>query len=144
MLELIEIYSNRVFNLFKKVPFRGFRGFEISLTLITNKKAITMSVLMEFAMFPTDKGDSVSQYVSRIIKMISESGAAYKLTAMGTIVETDTMDQALEILSKAHKELEIDSNRIYSSVKFDIRKGKDNRLEQKIKSIEGKIGEVNK
>ena len=29
-----------------------------------------MSVLLEFAMFPTDKGESVSNYVSRIIKMI--------------------------------------------------------------------------
>ncbi|MBI9033900.1 MAG: MTH1187 family thiamine-binding protein [Bacteroidales bacterium] len=103
-----------------------------------------MSVIMEFAMFPTDKGDSVSQYVSRIIKMISESGASYQLTAMGTLIETDTMEQALEILVKAHNELAVDSNRIYSSVKFDIRKDKKRRMEQKIESIESKIGKVNK
>jgi uncharacterized protein YqgV (UPF0045/DUF77 family) len=33
-----------------------------------------MSVLMNYAMFPTDKGSSVSEYVSKIIKMVSESG----------------------------------------------------------------------
>jgi len=31
------------------------------------------SVLLEFAMFPTDKGESKSEYVSKIIKMIDES-----------------------------------------------------------------------
>lgn len=102
-----------------------------------------MSVLMEFAMFPTDKGTSVSEYVSKIIKMISESGKDYKLTAMGTIVETDTMEEALEIVNKSYKVLEPYSERVYSSLKFDIQKSKDNRLVKKIDSIKNKIGEVN-
>ncbi|WP_457679544.1 MTH1187 family thiamine-binding protein [Thermovibrio sp.] len=104
-----------------------------------------MSVLVEFAMFPTDKGESVSQYVARIIKMIDESGLPYKLTPMGTIFETETMDEALEVIKKAYDQLEPDCNRVYSVVKFDIRKGKSNRLVQKIKSVESKLGkEVSK
>ncbi|MGC9375352.1 MAG: MTH1187 family thiamine-binding protein [Bacteroidales bacterium] len=101
-----------------------------------------MSVLLEFAMFPTDKGESVSQYVGEVIQMIKESGVRYKLTAMGTIIETETIDEALAIVSKSYKVLEPYSNRVYSSVKLDIRKGKSNRLEEKIKSIESKIGKV--
>ncbi len=104
-----------------------------------------MSVLVEFAMFPTDKGESVSQYVSRIIKMIDESGVPYKLTPMGTVFETETMEEALKIIGEAYKQLEPDCNRVYSVVKFDIRKGKSNRLVQKIKSVESKLGkEVSK
>ncbi len=104
-----------------------------------------MSVLVEFAMFPTDKGESVSQYVARIIKMIDESGVPYKLTPMGTVFETETMDEALKIIGEAYKQLEPDCNRVYSVVKFDIRKGKSNRLVQKIKSVENKLGkEVSK
>ncbi|WP_456460282.1 MTH1187 family thiamine-binding protein [Desulfurobacterium sp.] len=99
-----------------------------------------MSVLVEFAMFPTDKGESVSKYVSRIIKMIDESGVKYKLTPMGTVFETDTIEEALEIIKKAYKELEPDCNRIYSTVKFDIRKGRKNRMKQKIESVEKRIG----
>jgi len=102
-----------------------------------------MSVLLNFAMFPTDKGTSVSPYVSRIIEMIRESGTTYQLTAMGTIVETETVDQALEIVKKSYALLENDSDRIYSSLTFDIQKGKQNRLESKIKSIETNIGKVN-
>ncbi len=104
-----------------------------------------MSVLVEFAMFPTDKGESVSQYVARIIKMIDESGVPYKLTPMGTVFEMETMDEALKIIGEAYKQLEPDCNRVYSVVKFDIRKGKSNRLVQKIKSVENKLGkEVSK
>lgn len=104
-----------------------------------------MSVLVEFAMFPTDKGESVSQYVSRIIKMIDESGIPYKLTPMGTVFETETMEEALKVIENAYKQLEPDCNRVYSVVKFDIRKGRSNRLVQKIKSVESKLGkEVSK
>jgi uncharacterized protein (TIGR00106 family) len=104
-----------------------------------------MSVLVEFAMFPTDKGESVSKYVSRIIKMIDESGVPYKLTPMGTIFEVETIEEATEIINKAYKQLEPDCNRVYSVVKFDIRKGKSNRLTGKIKSVEEKLGkEVSK
>jgi len=104
-----------------------------------------MSVLVEFAMFPTDKGESVSAYVSRIIKMIDESGVPYKLTPMGTVFEIETMEEALDIINKAYKQLEPDCNRVYSVVKFDIRKGKSNRLVQKIQSVEKKLGkEVSK
>jgi uncharacterized protein (TIGR00106 family) len=102
-----------------------------------------MSVLMEFAMFPTDKGESVSSYVSEVIDMIRNTGYPYKLTAMGTIIETENIQEALEVINKAYNILEPHSKRIYSTVKFDIRKNSQNRLEGKIKSVEEKIGKVN-
>ncbi len=102
-----------------------------------------MSVLLEFSMFPTDKGESVSQYVSQVVKMIKESGADYQLTAMGTVIETDDMRQALDLVGQAYDILDgLGCNRVYSSLKFDIRKGKANRLSQKIKSVTEKIGDV--
>lgn len=103
-----------------------------------------MSVLMEFAMFPTDKGGSVSEYVSKVIDMIRRDVPMYKLTAMGTIIEVETFGEALEVLKKAHDILYPFSDRIYSSVKFDIRKDKENRMEGKIRSVEDKIGGVKK
>lgn len=103
-----------------------------------------MSVLLEFAMFPTDKGESVSPYVSKVIAMIRESGVSYQLTPMGTIIETETMPQALAIVQQAYEVLEPDCDRVYSSLKFDIRKGKTACMQQKISSVEEKIGEVKK
>ena len=99
-----------------------------------------MSVLLEFSMFPTDSSESKSEYVGRIIKMIDGSGVAYQLTPMGTIIETETLDEAFEIVKQSYTLLETDCNRVYSSLKIDIRKKRDNRLKTKIESVEKSIG----
>jgi len=103
-----------------------------------------MSVLLEFAMFPTDKGESISPYVSKVIQMLRESGVTYQLTAMGTIIETETLSEALALVQQSYDILEPDCDRVYSSLKFDIRKGKSQCLTQKIKSVEKIIGAANK
>jgi len=102
-----------------------------------------MSVLVEFAMFPTDKGESVSDYVSRVIKMFKESDINYQLTPMGTVFEVESMEEATAVINNAYKQLEPDCNRVYTTIKMDIRKNKSNRMKQKINSIKSKIGEVN-
>ncbi len=99
-----------------------------------------MSTLLEFAMFPTDKGEGISGYVGRVLKMIDASQISYTLTAMGTIVETDTLEEALVLVRKAYEQLEPDCSRVYSTIKLDIRKGKSGRLSGKIASVEAKVG----
>lgn len=104
-----------------------------------------MSVLLEMSMFPTDKSESKSEQVSQVIKIIRESGLKYQLTAMATIIETDNISDALSLVEKCYKKLEeLDCNRVYATLKFDIRKGHENRLETKIQSVENHIGEVSK
>jgi len=98
-----------------------------------------LSALIEFAIFPTDKGESKSEYVAKVIKMIKDSGVDYQFTAMGTIIETPTVKEGLEIVEKAYEILQMDCNRIYSTIKIDFRKGYKNRLKQKIKSVESKL-----
>ena len=102
-----------------------------------------MSVLLELAMFPTDVGTSKSIWVSKVIAHIRDSGYSYQLTPMGTIIETDTLDEALALVGSCYKQLEKDCERVYSTLTFDIRKGKNDRIKQKIKSVEEKIGKTN-
>lgn len=94
---------------------------------------------MNFAMFPTDKGASVSPYVAKIIKMISGLGYEYRLTAMGTIVETPTLEQALDVVNQSYSLLAPDCDRVYVTINLDIRKGDLGRIEGKIKSIQDKL-----
>jgi len=106
-----------------------------------------MSVLLEFAMFPTSDdcrdGSSVSTQVSKIIDAIDKTYVSYQLTPMGTIVETETMKEALAIIELAYEQLS-DCERIYSSLKFDIRKNTKDRLKSKIASVEKALNrEVN-
>nr|VFJ42587.1 MAG: uncharacterized protein, MTH1187 family [Candidatus Kentron sp. DK]VFJ52767.1 MAG: uncharacterized protein, MTH1187 family [Candidatus Kentron sp. DK] len=103
-----------------------------------------MSVVLELSMFPLDKGESVSQYVSGVVQVIRDAGIDYQLAPMGTIIETDNLQQALALVEKAYDTLDaLGCDRVYSVMKFDIRKGKSNRLEQKIRSVTDKIGPVN-
>jgi uncharacterized protein (TIGR00106 family) len=98
-----------------------------------------MSVLLNFAMFPTDKGESVSHYVTKIIKHIRRSGYSNQLTAMGTLIETESLKEALTLIDEAYRILEDDCERVYVTVTIDIRKGKHGRIESKIRSIEDKL-----
>ena len=103
------------------------------------------SVLLEFSMFPTDVGESKSAYVSEVVKCVKESGYDYQLTPMATIVECPSLSEALNLVKECYEILEAkDCNRIYSVLKFDIRKGKSNRLIEKVQSVESLIGEVRK
>ena len=106
------------------------------------KEDSLMSVLLNFAMFPTDKGESVSEYVGKVIQYIRESGVPYRLNPMGTTIETETMEEALGIVNQAYRILEPYAGRIYSTVNIDARKGPVGRMEGKISSVEGKIGKV--
>ena len=99
-----------------------------------------LSVLLEFSMFPTSSdgregGASVSKQVSKIIDAIDKSGVSYQLTPMGTIIETSSMKEALNVIELAYEQVS-DCERVYSSLKFDIRHKQENRLKTKIESVE--------
>ena len=46
-----------------------------------------MSTIIELSIFPTDKGESVSEYVARVVGIIERSGLAYQVNPMGTCIE---------------------------------------------------------
>jgi len=99
-----------------------------------------LSVLLEFSMFPTstdgrEGSASVSKQVSKIIDAIDKSGVSYQLTPMGTVIEASSMKEALSIIELAYDQVS-DCERVYSSLKFDIRKNTKNRLKTKIESVE--------
>ena len=98
-----------------------------------------MSVIMNFAIFPIDKGEHVSQYVKKVVEMIDALPCKSQLTSMGTIVECDTMEECLSVISKANAILEQDAERIYCTATFDNKCGKKNQMEHKVEVIRSKI-----
>ncbi len=98
-----------------------------------------MSVLIAISIFPLDKGESVSEYVTRAVKVIKDSGYPYLLTPMETVIETDSIEAAFKIAQDCFKALESDCNRIIVNIKIDSRKGKFNRIQEKIRSVEEKL-----
>jgi uncharacterized protein (TIGR00106 family) len=99
-----------------------------------------MSALVEFAMFPTEKTQSKSAFVARVLDIVDQSGLEYQLTPMGTIIEAETVQEALGVINRAYEELQKDCGRVYSTIKIDWREGPVGRLNRKVGSVEAKLG----
>ncbi|MDA8125083.1 MAG: MTH1187 family thiamine-binding protein [Deltaproteobacteria bacterium] len=97
-----------------------------------------MSVLIHFSIFPTDKGTSVSPYVARALRIIRKSGLPYQLGPMSTAVEGEWA-AVMAVVERCFGELQKDCDRIYMTLQMDYRKGAENRIEGKIKSVEEKL-----
>lgn len=96
---------------------------------------------MNFAMFPTQRTGSASPFVSKVVERVRSLGYENQLTAMGTLVETETLEQALAVINEAYSVLEPDHERVYVTVNIDIRKGKSGRIRSKVQSVEDKIAD---
>jgi len=96
-------------------------------------------VLAEFSMFPTDKGESVSPYVAKVLNIVDRSGIPYQLTAMGTLLE-GKWEEVIGVISKCFNALRRESNRIYVVVKIDYRKGQTHRMGTKVSAVEKQLG----
>jgi uncharacterized protein (TIGR00106 family) len=96
-------------------------------------------VLLEFSMSPMDKGESVSDYVSRSLEIVSDSGVDYRLNPMGTVLEGE-WEEVMSVVKKCYETMRSDCKRITCSVKIDYREGIKGRLESKMASVENKLG----
>jgi uncharacterized protein (TIGR00106 family) len=97
-----------------------------------------MSTLIDFSIFPVAKGESVSPYVARVVKIIRDSGLQYKLGPMGTTMEGE-WDELMDVVTRCFKELKKDCARIYMSAKIDYREHGSNRIVSKVKSVDALI-----
>lgn len=96
-------------------------------------------VLLDFSLFPLDKGSSLSPYVARSLDIIDRSGLDYRCHAMGTTLEGE-FDEVLRVVRQCFEAMAADCDRIECSIKIDYRKGRAGRLDGKVASVEQKLG----
>lgn len=96
-------------------------------------------VLLEFSMFPSDKGESLSPYVTRSLDIIDKSGLPYQLTPMGTIIEGE-WGEVMAVVTACFETMQADCDRISTQIKIDYRSGPAGRLKAKVDSVEAKLG----
>jgi uncharacterized protein (TIGR00106 family) len=96
-------------------------------------------VLLDFSVFPLDKGESLSPYVARSFDIIDRSGLSYRCHSMGTTLE-GSLDEALAVVRQCFEAMASDCNRVECSIKIDYRKGAAGRLDGKVASAEQKLG----
>ncbi len=102
-----------------------------------------MSVILNFAIFPIDQSEKMTPLVSKAIESVRDSGVAYRLNSMGTVIETNTMEEAFKVVNDAYRVIEPFSDRIYLTVNIDAKKGLESRMQEKVDDVEKNIGKVN-
>jgi len=96
-------------------------------------------MLIEFSIIPVGIGSSLGDKLAEVLKIVDVSGLPYKVNPMGTVVEGE-WDEIMKLIKKCHKAVMRTGERAVTTIAIDDRKGKPNRLEEKVKSIERRIG----
>jgi uncharacterized protein (TIGR00106 family) len=96
-------------------------------------------MLVEFSIVPVGVGSSVGASVAKVLGVVRESGLPYKINPMGTVVEGRWND-VMKLLRKCHAAVMKDGDRAITTIRIDDRKGRSNMIEQKVKSVEKRLG----
>jgi len=96
-------------------------------------------MLVEFSIIPVGKGSSIGDDIAKVLKIVEAGKMPYKINPMGTVVE-GTWDQVMKLIKKCHAAVLKNGERVVTTITIDDRKGKPDRIEEKVKSVEKRLG----
>ena len=96
-------------------------------------------MLVEFSIAPIGAGSSIGDQLAEVLKIVDASGLPYKVNPMGTVIEGE-WNEVIGLVKKCHAAVMKNGERAMTTISIDDRKGKPNRIEEKVKSIETRIG----
>jgi uncharacterized protein (TIGR00106 family) len=96
-------------------------------------------MLVQFSIVPLGKRESISDHVSKVLKIVDEAGLSYRLTPMGTVVEGE-WNEVMALIRTCHLEVLKSMPRLLTTITIDDRPGKPDRITEKIRSVEKKLG----
>jgi len=96
-------------------------------------------MLVEFSIIPIGRGNSIGDEIAKVLKIVDSSGLPYKVNPMGTVVEGE-WSSVMRLIKKCHDAVMKSGERVITTISIDDRKGKPNRIEEKIKSVERRLG----
>ena len=103
-------------------------------------KSDKTKVITQFSTSPLGDGVSVSKYVAEALKVVKNSGIKYQLTPMSTILETNTLEEALNVIIKAHQSIiESGASRVITDIKIDDRRDIPRSMEDKVSIVKNQI-----
>lgn len=102
-------------------------------------------VIAEISVVPLGtQTPSVSKYVASALKILEkERNIKYQLTAMGTIIEADSLNELLNLAKKMHEAVFNEGvKRVVTTIKIDDRRDKKLTIEGKTKSVKEKMSGI--
>jgi uncharacterized protein (TIGR00106 family) len=96
-------------------------------------------MLAEFSIVPIGVGSSIGNKLAEVLKIVDASRLPYKVNPMGTVIEGE-WDDVMKLVKKCHTTIIKTEERVVTSITIDDRPGKLNRIDEKVKSIERRLG----
>jgi uncharacterized protein (TIGR00106 family) len=95
--------------------------------------------IVDFSIFPIGAGESLSEAVAGVYKIVEGSGLDHQIHDMGTVIE-GTNRECLDIVRKSVDLLSEKYPRVYAVVKIDYRTGDKKRIGTKAKEVREMTG----
>lgn len=112
--------------------------FFIMKSIYPTEYALTpeMRIIVELSIVPLGEGTSVSNILAYAIKELEKKGVKYELTPMCTVFETDSVEEALNIVKAAHEAVfKQGVKRTVTTVKLDDRRDAERSMRSKVDSL---------
>ncbi len=96
-------------------------------------------MLVEFSIVPVGTGNSsIGNQLAEVLNIVDRSGLPYKANPMGTVVEGN-WDATFSLIKRCHTKIMKGADRAITTITIDDRKGKPNRINKKVESIERRL-----
>jgi uncharacterized protein (TIGR00106 family) len=96
-----------------------------------------MTVIAFLSVAPVVEG-SMSGEVAKAVAALEDYDVGYETTPMGTIVETDSVDELLAAVGAAHRA--VDGDRVETFLKIDDKRTVEQSAREKVEAVEEKLG----
>ncbi|HSB72490.1 MAG TPA: MTH1187 family thiamine-binding protein [Candidatus Methylomirabilis sp.] len=98
-----------------------------------------MKVIVDLCVVPLGVGVSVSRYVAACERVLREAGLTTQLHAYGTNIEGD-WDAVFGAIRRCHEAVHaMGAPRISTIIKLGTRTDRDQTMDDKVKSVQGKL-----
>ncbi|MFX0013082.1 MAG: MTH1187 family thiamine-binding protein [Promethearchaeota archaeon] len=94
-------------------------------------------IIAEITTYPIGEGSSLSKFVKEAVKEINNyKGIRVIHHPMGTVIETDSLDQVFDVTKLAHEAiLRTGAKRVVTQLRIDDRRDKPRKMEDKVAAI---------
>jgi len=96
-------------------------------------------MLVGFSVVPLGAGSSVGDHIAEVMRIVDASGIPYRVNPLATVVEGE-WDEVMNLVRMCHEMVMKSEERVVTTISIDDRRGRAGRLDEKVKSVERRIG----
>ena len=96
-----------------------------------------MTVIAMLSVAPVVEG-SMSEQIAKAVAALDDYDVSYETHPMGTVIETDDVDELLAAVGAAHKA--VDADRVSTFLKIDDKRTVDSPARAKVELVEQELG----